>query len=277
MGRTIILSRVFAVAVLLAFIFAPQVAEGQCRPGLVRKPPLRRVIPVTYPLPGQKSSRVSIEWFGHAFFRLISPGGTRILTDPFSFERGYPIPRTLPHAVTVGKETTNHSGLEIIGGKPLVIRGLKNGGAGWAEVDRRVGDVRILSVPIVQGSGGGDDDFGGFGKGASFLFEMGGLCIAHLGDLAEPMNPSQLRRLGKVHVALVVLSGRVSMGAREAAAFIQKLGPHIAIPMHFYDDEETLADFLRAFRRVRRLNTNRLYISRKNLPQPTEIVVLRHP
>ena len=177
---------------------------------------------------------------------------------------------------TVGKETTNHSGLEIVGGKPLVIRGLKSGGIDWARVDRRVGDVRILSVPIVQGGGGGDDDFGGFGKGASFLFEMGGLCIAHLGDLAEPMNPSQLRRLGKVHVALVVLSSRVSMGAREMAAFVQKLGPHIAIPMHFYDNEETLADFLRPFRRVRRLNANRLYLTRRNLPRPTEIVVLQH-
>ncbi len=263
------------LALLLSAFIAPA-AEAQCRPGLVRKFPSLRATPVTYPLPGQKTSRVSIEWFGHAFFRLISPGGTRFLTDPFSFDRGYPIPKTLPHAVTIGKETANHRGVEIVGGKPLILRGLKNGGLDWAEVDRRVGDVRILSIPIAQGSGGGD--FGaGFGKGASFLFEMGGLCIAHLGDLAEPMNPSQLRRLGKVHVALVVLSGRVSMGASEAAAFVQKLGPNIAIPMHFYDDKETLAVFLEGFRRVRRLNTRRLYLSRKTLPRPTEIMVLRHP
>ena len=67
------------------------------------------------------------------------------------------------------------------------------------------------------------------------------------------------------------------MGASEAAAFVQKLGPNIAIPMHFYDDKETLADFLEGFRRVRRLNTRRLYLSRKTLPRPTEIMVLRHP
>ncbi len=268
--------RFLALMAWVAIMLAPQTAGAQCRPGLVRNLPPRRAMPAAYPQPGRESSRVSIEWFGHAFFRLISPGGTRILTDPFSFERGYPIPKTGSHAVTIGKETTNHSGLEILGGKPLVIRGLKNGGLDWAEVDHRVGDVRILSVPIVQGSGGGDDDFGGFGKGASFLFEMGGLCIAHLGDLAEPMNPSQLRRLGKVHVALVVLSPRVSMGAREMAAFVQRLGPQVAIPMHFYDDEETLAEFLRGFRRVRRLNANRFYVSRRTLPRPTEIVVLQH-
>lgn len=267
------------MAALLGLALVPSFSSGvdaQCVPGLVRESAPDRATSVAYRRPARDSGRVLIEWFGHAYFRLISPGGTRILTDPFSLDRGYAIPKTAPHAVTIGKETANHSGLEIVGGKPIVIRGLKNGGLDWSEVDRRVGDVRILSVPIVQGGGGGDDGFGGFGKGASFLFEMGGLCIAHLGDLAEPMNPSQLRRLGKVHIALVVLSPRVSMGAREMAVFVQRLSPNVAIPMHFYDDEETLQDFLRGFRRVRRLNSSHSSFSRRSLPHPTEIVVLRH-
>ena len=146
-------------------------------------------------------------------------------------------------------------------------------GLDWAKVDLKVGDVRILSIPIVQG-GGGDFD-SGIGKGSSFLFETAGLCIAHLGDLAEPMNPSQLRRLGKIHVAMVVLSDRVSMGPAEAAEFIHRLSPNIAIPMHYYDDPETLAAFLARFRRVRRMDSSRLMVSRRALPPPTEIVLLR--
>ncbi|HBK78721.1 MAG TPA: hypothetical protein DDZ83_03385 [Nitrospinae bacterium] len=259
---------------LLFFASWPPLAGAKCSPGLVRYFELRAAVPVSYPLPRQGTSTVSIEWFGHAFFRIFLPGGTRVVTDPFSFDRGYAIPPTNPHAVTIGKETPNHRGVEILGGKPLVIRGLKNGGLEWAKVNLKVGDIRIQSVPIVQGSGG-DFDFG-IGKGASFLFETAGLCIAHLGDLAAPMNPSQLRRLGKVHVAMVVLSNRVSMGPAEAADFIGRLSPNIAIPMHFYDDPLTLAVFLKRFRRIRRHAARRLYISRKTLPGPTEIVVMRH-
>ncbi|MBT3350521.1 MAG: MBL fold metallo-hydrolase [Nitrospinaceae bacterium] len=262
-----------AVLTLTALVLTPAPSWAKCSLGLVRHFE-RRAVLVTNPLPRYPSDQVSIKWFGHAFFRIFSPGGTRILTDPFSFERGYTIPATNPHAVTIGKESTNHSGLEIVGGKPIVIRGLTGGGLDWAKVNRKVGDVRVMSVPIVQG-GGGDFDYGP-GKGASFLFETAGLCIAHLGDLAAPMNPSQLRRLGKVHVALVVLSDRVSMGPTEAADFIGRLSPNIAIPMHYYDDPETLGVFLKHFRRVRRLKTDRLSVSRRTLPRPTEIIVLRH-
>ena len=67
------------------------------------------------------------------------------------------------------------------------------------------------------------------------------------------------------------------MGAQEAAAFIQKIRPNIAIPMHFYDNEETLSIFLRSFQRVRKLSTHQIYVTRKTLPPPTEIWVLKHP
>ncbi len=268
---------------LLAAALLPQSgAEAKCAPRLVRGfgPYLARgaALPVTYPLPGQKSSRVSLEWFGHAFFRLMSPEGLRVLMDPFSYDRGYPVPPTNPHVVTIGKETPDHRGLEIVRGKPIVLRGLTNGGLEWGEVNRKVGDVRIASIPIMQGVAGYEHEFlTSFGKGAAFLFETGGLCVAHLGDLAAPMNPSQLRRLGRVHVALVVISEKVAMGPAAAAAFIRKLGPNVAIPMHFYDDAETLAIFLRRFKRIRRLPGRRLHLTRKTLPRPTEIVVLRHP
>jgi L-ascorbate metabolism protein UlaG (beta-lactamase superfamily) len=90
------------------------------------------------------------------------------------------------------------------------------------------------------------------------------------------MNPSQLRRLGKIHVALVVLSTRVSMGPIEAAEFIGRLSPNIAVPMHYYDDPDTLAVFLKRFRRVRTPQSSVLSVSKRTLPPPTEIVVLRH-
>ncbi len=276
MGRSAC-AGLLALALVLAL---PAPVRARCAPGLVRLPPPAKAIPAAYAAAAKGS--VSIEWFGHAYFRLISPGGIRVVTDPFSRHRGYPIPRTNPHVVTIGKETPNHHGIDIVGGSPLVLRGLREGGLEWGEVRRQVGDVWIFSIPIAQG-GYGDDDYGSiFGKGATFVFEMGGLCIAHLGDLAEPMNPSQLRRLGKVHLAFVVLSERVSMGPEGAAEMVRRIGPRIAVPMHYYDDEETLERFIRSARalgalhRVRRLKERRLLLHRKRLPPPTEILLMRH-
>ena len=71
----------------------------------------------------------------------------------------------------------------------------------------------------------------GESKASSFLFETGGLCIAHLGDLGSPMNPEQLRRLGKIHVALAIISDPGAMNPRVMADFVQRLGPNVAIPM----------------------------------------------
>lgn len=259
----------FCVGTLLT----PLQADARCEPGLVRYFQRNQIGPVRVAYAQNTAGPVRIQWFGHAFFRLISPGGTRIVTDPFSTFRGLPIPRTAPHVVTVSEESPNHSSVESVGGNPLILRGVVEFGAEWARIDQRVRDVRILSVPIVQG--GGDSDFGG-GKAASFLFEMGGLCVAHLGDLGAPMNPEQLRRLGKVHVALVIISDPGAMGPQILSEFIQRLSPNVAIPMDIRS-EEGLAVFLRPFQRVKRLKSDTVSITRRNLPPPTEIIVLKQP
>lgn len=260
-----------AVLILFALVFTPAAALAKCSPGLVRYFE-KRALPAAYRRDVPRRGPVSIEWFGHAFFRLISPAGLRIVTDPFSPFRGFPVPRTSPDVATLSEESPNHSYVGILGGSPIVLRGVTNDGDGWAQIDRRLRDVRIISVPIVQG--GGDFEVGG--KAASFLFEMGGLCIAHLGDLAAPMNPTQLRRLGKVHVAMVILSDPGAMDPKTAAGFIQRLGPNIAIPMDIRSEEE-LRVFSAAFRRVRRLDTAKIALSLRALPPPTEVIVLRQP
>jgi L-ascorbate metabolism protein UlaG (beta-lactamase superfamily) len=259
-----------SLALLVSALLAPP-AGAKCSPGLVRHFG-RRAVQVAYRAGIARPAPVSIEWFGHAFFRFISPGGLRVVTDPFSPFRGFPIPKTNPDVATISEEAANHSFVGILGGSPLILRGVTEDGADWAEIDRRVKDVRIISVPIVQG--GGDYDVGA--KAASFLFEMGGLCIAHLGDLAAPMNPTQLRRLGRVHVALVILSDPGAMDPATAAKFIQRLHPNIAIPMDIRSDDE-LRTFLRGFRRVRRAGAAKISVSRRTLPPPTEVIVLRQP
>ena len=148
------MKKALCFALLVCHLAAPAVVSAKCSPGLVRHMPFRRAAPVAYVRVAKTSRRISIQWFGHAFFRLISPGGIRIVTDPFSPHRGYPIPNTKPHVATTSEEAMNHSSVEVLGGNPVVLRGVLGHGEKWNEVDYRIGDVRIRNVPIVQGDGG---------------------------------------------------------------------------------------------------------------------------
>ncbi len=254
------MKKALCLALLVCHLAAPAIVSAKCSPGLVRHFPFKKATPVSYIRRTKAARRISIQWFGHAFFRIISPGGIRIVTDPFSPHRGYPIPKTSPDVATTSEEAMNHSSVDVLGGNPVVLRGVSVDGGKWNEVDYRIGDVRIRNVPIVQGGGGDDFDVGD-SRASSFLFETGGLCIAHLGDLGSPMNPEQLRRLGKVHVALVIISDPGAMNPDVMAKFIHRLRPNVAIPMDVRSLEE-LNVFLAGFRRVRRIDGDTYVFSR---------------
>ena len=268
------MKKALCLAILVCLLTAPTVVSAKCSPGLVRYMPFRRAAPVSYVQVAKAPRRISIQWFGHAFFRIISPKGIRIVTDPFSPHRGFPIPKTSPHVATTSEVAMNHSFVEVLGGNPVVLRGVLGYGEKWNEVDYRIGDVRIRNVPIVQGDGGDDFD-AGESKASSFLFETGGLCIAHLGDLGSPMNPEQLRRLGKIHVALAIISDPGAMNPRVMADFVRRLSPNVAIPMDVRSLEE-LNVFLGGFRRVKRIEGDTYVFSRRTLPPPTGVVLLKH-
>lgn len=260
----------FILYFLLAPGLFPPVAEARCFPELVHKPERMEARLVKYVSQGHAKTPVSIEWFGHSFFRFISPEGTRIVADPFGPELGYPIPGISPHAVTVGREHPHHNSVYIAKGTPIVLRGLSEEGQSWSKIRKVVGDTLIFNVPVSQRT------FDMETKGSAFVYEAAGLCVAHLGDVAEPLNDSQLRRLGKVHVALIPIGGTFTVGPEEARKIVDQVRPHVAIPMHYWDNEELLGRFLRGFRNVRKIGRGPLLVRRRKLPPPTQIVVMSH-
>ena len=253
------------VATLSSLIF-PAALHARCAPDMVNAPRAFRAVPVKVTPP----VRISIEWFGHSFFRLISPGGTRVIADPFGPEMGMRVPVVSPHAVTIGREHPHHNSAGIAAGNPLVLRGLGGNGEEWVKIQKTVGDVLIYNVPITQRT------YETHTKGSAFVYEIGGLCIAHLGDVAERLTPSQLRRLGKIHIVMVPIGGTFATGPDGAREIIEQIRPNIAIPMHYWDDESLLRRFLRGARRVKKLEAGPLYVTKRKLPPPTLIVVMSH-
>jgi L-ascorbate metabolism protein UlaG (beta-lactamase superfamily) len=207
----------------------------------------------------------TIEFFGHNFFQITSTKGTKIITDPVS-PGFYPTPVVAPHAITVGREHPNHNYVEIAKNKPVILRGLTNYGAEWSKVSTTVGDVLIYSVPIYQ------QQFGNALKGAAFVFDLGALCIAHLGDLSHKLTEDQIKAFGKVDIAMIPIGGSFTMPPDTAREVLQQLKPKIAIPMHYRESTYLLEMFVKGYAH-KYLGKHSMTFSKTALPPPTQIVV----
>jgi len=110
-----------------------------------------------------------------------------------------------------------------------VLRGWNPEG-GPARHDLRVGDVHIRNVTTdIRGS------FGRIPDGNSiFIFEIGGLCIGHLGHLHQELSPAQLGLIGRLDVVLVPIDGSYTMAQSSMLEVLKELKARIVIPMHFF-------------------------------------------
>src|SRR6266850_6939450 len=168
---------------LISFGAAP--GEAACRDLHVA----RGLTPVAY------SAEAVIQYFGHNFFQITTRQDTKIVTDPLAPGR-YPTPYLTPHGVTVGREHPNHNYVQLAQGHPLILHGLTHHGAEWNRVSTHVREVLIFNMPIYQ------NGVAGALKGAAFIFDLGPLCIVHLGDLSHPLTPEQLHQIQRVDVVL---------------------------------------------------------------------------
>ncbi|MDH3443808.1 MAG: MBL fold metallo-hydrolase [Deltaproteobacteria bacterium] len=211
----------------------------------------------------------TIQYFGHNFFLITTSKGTRIVTDPLG-PGWYPTPDIVGDIVTVGKEQFNHNAVHIVQGSPLVLRGLKDFGAGWNTVSMSFKDIYIYNVPIHQNS-----EFIERIHGSAFVFDLGPLCIAHLGDLSQKLNEQQIKAFGKVDVALTPIGGRRTMGPDLAREVLTQLKPKIAIPMHYRDNFYQVKQFTAGLK-TQFLKGDTLAVSKDGLPAALEIRVLQH-
>ena len=210
----------------------------------------------------------TIQYFGHSFFLITTSKGTRIVTDPLG-PGWYPNPNVSGDVVTVGKEMYNHNAVDIVLGKPLILRGLKNFGAGWNTISMSFKDTFIYNVPIHQNA-----EFVEGIQGSAFVFDLGTLCIAHLGDLSQKLNEQQLKAFGKVDVALTPIGGGRTMGPDLAKEVLAQLKPKIAIPMHHRDSPYLIKQFSAGLK-TQIVQGDTLTLSKDTLPVPTEIRVMQ--
>ena len=218
---------------------------------------------------------VRLTFVGHATFLIESPGGVRIATDYNDYVR----PRVVPDIATMNHAHSTHYTLSPDPAIKYVLRG-------WAEdekparIDINVGDVHVRNVPTNIRRWGGDtterQNTERHGN-SIFIFEIGSLCVAHLGHLHHTLTPQQLAEIGRIDVVLVPVDGSYTLDMDGMIEVLQGLKAPLMIPMHFFSGY-TLDNFLARLASlkwaVERAELPTVVVSRATLPPSPKILVL---
>ena len=197
------------------------------------------------------SGNVKVRWLGHAAFEVESPGGTKLVIDPFIKDN--PVtPEPLkkldrykgadkPSAILVSHSHGDHSAdakeiaklsgapvigmVELVGSLGLPSEQSKGGNIGG---EIRVGDVSVHIVPATHSSESGSP--------IGFVIEFsGGRTLYHTGDT---WIMSDMALIEEVHHPDIILTcaggGPYTQSPKVAALSIKKFfKPSVIVPMHF--------------------------------------------
>ena len=219
-----------------------------------------------------------LTWYGQSCFLLESANGARIVMDPIPNNIGYLPPVDLhADAVTISHEHPDHANLALVQGKPRVLRGLTADKKGWMRIDEKVKDITVRTVGVYHDRKRGAE----LGLDTIFIFETGGVRIAHLGDLGHPLTDQQLSAIGSVDVVLVPVGGAETVDAQEATHVVDQIRPRLLIiPMHYKTEAVTSKElapinaFIAGRTSVRHEKSNRIAVTGLRTKQAAEVVVL---
>ncbi len=213
------------------------------------------------------AEQLSIEYYGHTCFRLISSGLT-VLNNPFKpagCTENYADPSLESDVVTISSHLLDEGYIQDLPGNPGLLR--------------RPGLYRFKGVQF-QGLGMAHDRVDGFrfGRNIAWLWEQAGLNIFHMGGAAGELD-SELRILiGQPDILILpVGGGEKAFIAQEAIAVINELNPRLIIPSHYRTkaansetcDIDPVDVFIKALGsdRVETINSSRITITAQSLPE----------
>jgi len=226
------------------------------------------------PQPTEPAAKIQVTWLGHAAFEVVSPGGTRLLTDPWlagnpSTPAEWKSParaaRDKPAAILVTHSHGDHASeiptLAAATGALVVATGEHLRAMKIPEAQQhtmnvggrtRIGDVEIVAVPAMHST-----EHGGRPLGFVLRFASG-LRLYHTGDTWLFGDMALIQELHPPDVILLNMGGaRFGMDPPAAMLAVKKyFRPKLIIPMHFgtfdpLSDEQSVRAAVGADKRVR--------------------------
>ena len=213
------------------------------------------------------------DWYGQTAFKLVAD--KTLFIDPFAdmsamaahgIEWNYPaIEDTTADLLLVTHEHGDHNGVEAIGGDPILIRST----AGTHE----------SPIGTIVGVASEHDDVAGTARGANviYVFEFGGMRVAHFGDYGQSaLRPEQRKAIGELDLMIVPIGDMATIGAEPAAELVRSFNPKWVVPMHYRTPRinflEPADAFLELFEDVYRLEQPGW--DSDSLPQPDGPLVI---
>ena len=237
-------------------------AEAPSRP-LIQKASVR--------LMALKPFQVEIRYLGHSTFLMTSPKGVTMATDYNDYITVQPAP-------TIATMNIAHHTHHSMNPDPKIKHLLK----GWnptpdkAQIhDLTERDVRVRNIPTNLRSFGDESGFMKYGN-SIFVFEVSGLCIAHLGHLHHTLTVQQLGQIGQMDIVLVPVDGSFTLDVAGTMEVLKALKAPLVLPMHYFS-EFTLARFIEEAQKsfvVKRLQSSQLTVARDQMPAKTEVWVM---
>lgn len=267
---TRIVSRLFWTGVGLCTGFLVHGAMAACLLGMVDRSPLLHFAAASSSVGDVPARHVRVTYIGHSSFLIQTPGGASAVTD----YNGIHIPSFSPDIATMNNSHDSHYTDAPDAKIRFVLPGWSEKiGAGLAKHDVRYKDLRVFNVPTNIGEYG---DPAGNGN-SIFVFEISGLCIAHLGHLHHVLTRKQLQTLGRIDVLFVPVDGSMTITHPQALAVIKQIEPRLVFPMHFgfFGAPDAFFEVAKAFYPIRSEKGSTLLVSRKTLPRSTEIRFLQ--
>lgn len=177
---------------------------------------------------------VTIRFVGHSTFRIETAKGVAVATD-YSGSAG---PGPVPDVVTMNHAHETHYTDYPDPAISHVLRGWNPEG-GPAKHDLEVRDLRIRNISTdIRGWGESGRD-----GNSIFVFEIGSLCIGHLGHLHHPLTDDHYAQLGRMDVLMIPVDGTFTMDTARMAEIATRLRSSIVLPMHYWG-RSTLEAFL---------------------------------
>jgi L-ascorbate metabolism protein UlaG (beta-lactamase superfamily) len=243
-------------------------AQAFCNPALVQLFEQGRQFIQARPGKNLSLGNYFIQWYGHSSFLIHSGSQTKVVADPnFNVTPGIQA-----DAVTVSNDHFTHNNTGAVTGNPLILRGITLRQT-WNPIRTMVKDIVIVNIPSQRGAAWGAV------ANSIFIYEMGSLCIAHLGNIGHLLSPEQERVMQRVDIMMIPVDAMTNLGFEDIIKVIDQVKPPIVIPMH-YDvarQGELFSNFAKEHYPVRKIQGSQLVLSRAILPKSTEVYVFTHP